>query len=91
MNNSQFKLTIRHVISYGRFYNLLVASECITLHQWAQINNEPNSNLRQKFYYIKDRMLLEKWERPEYQYNTQLKLTYRNSSMPNFVEVPNQD
>jgi hypothetical protein len=90
MNVSQFKYTVIEVISFGRFYNLLAASECILLHQWAQRDAIPKVFLRDKFYNLKERIKAEKWERPEFLYNTQLKLTYRTNNMENFETVPNQ-
>jgi hypothetical protein len=90
MNVSQFKHTVIDVISYGRFYNLLAASECICLHQWAQRGFMPTVFLRDKFYHLKEKKNAEKWERPEFLYNTQLKLTYRTKDMVNFEAVPHQ-
>lgn len=90
MSNSQIKHTVIDVISYGRFYKLLTACECILLHQWAQRNIMPKVLLRDKFYKLKERIKVEKWERPDFFYDTQLKLTYRNSTMENFETVPNE-
>lgn len=88
MSNS-LRYNVIDVISYARFFGgMLSIAECIHLHQWAQQGVEPSAFLKSKFYVIKSRIVSEKWERPEYQYNSQLRLMYRNSKMVNFNEVP---
>lgn len=91
MNSRDFKLKAIEVISYGRFHNLLKPVECILLHQWAQLNLLPNTMLRNKFYKLKDEIEKNNWETPEFQYNNELKLTYKTKDMENFKAVPNSN
>lgn len=86
------KIDITDVISYARFYGgMLSVSECINLHQWSQQGVEPSAFLKSKFNIIKNRIASENWKRPEYQYNSQLRLMYRKYGEGNFKEVPNQE
>lgn len=87
-----FKIDVINVISYARFYGgMLSVAECVNLHQWSQQGIEPSAFLKSKFNIIKNRITSENWKRPEYQYNSQLRLMYRKHDEMNFSEVPNQN
>lgn len=92
MNSSQkLKTDVIDVISFARFYgNILTPADCIMLHQWAQRGNEPTEDVKNKFTAIKKRIKAENWGRPEYQYNSQLRLMYRTNASCNFKEMPNE-
>ena len=86
MSSSLNKYESIEVISYGRIKGMLSAGECISIHQWAQQGIIPNVFLRDKVKRIISTIKTIGWERPEFMYNTQLRLMYRTSSASNFKE-----
>lgn len=91
MSNS-LRHDVIEVVSYARFHGgMLSVADCIHLHQWANQNIQPSPFLKDKFNNIQERIKLERWQRPELQYNSQLRLMYRHIDMENYKEVPNQE
>lgn len=77
MTHSQLKILIVDVIAYSRLVSRrLNSGECISLHQWANLEIQPSLELQNKFFQQLAELQQKKWERPEQKYDDNLYLYY---------------
>ena len=77
MTHSQLRTLVTEVIAYSRLVTKkLDSGECISLHQWANLNVEPSIQLRNKFNLIVAEIMAKKWIRPMQKYDDNLYLYY---------------
>lgn len=77
MTLSQFKHSILEVIAYSRLVKRnLNRGECISLHQWANLEIKPSLELQQKFNKTLAEIQAINWERPPQKYDDNLYLYY---------------
>jgi len=77
MTHSQLKILIVEVIAYSRLVSKrLNIGECISLHQWANLEIVPSVDLKNKFFQQREEIQFKKWERPEQRYDDNLYLYY---------------